>query len=154
MTMREVAQETQASTGTLYHYFQNKEDLFVQMITWMGERDVQAATAHIQQGHSLAEKLALLFDFIQQEESYFRRLFLLAMDYYRHAPSTQDSIISRVIASYRLAIQEHLGLLDPAMASVLLSVLLGVISQNMMDPGSVSYQTHLQVLQQLIDALG
>lgn len=154
VSMREIAQELQVSTGTLYHYFQSKEDLFVQMISWMGQRDIAKAISLIEQGRSRTEKLFLLFQFMQREESYFRRLLLLAMDYHRYHPSAQDNVLSEVIPAYRQAIQDQLDFPDDSAPIVLFSMLLGMIAQGMLDPDHVSIAIHQTFFEKWLPLLG
>ncbi|MEM7759849.1 MAG: helix-turn-helix domain-containing protein, partial [Cyanobacteria bacterium P01_A01_bin.40] len=44
LTMRQVAKEIGVSTGTLYHYFASKEELFRQLIEEITEQDILRVT--------------------------------------------------------------------------------------------------------------
>ena len=63
-SMRTLAAGLGVSTGTLYHYFGNKEDIFAKMISRVSERDVSAATAGIPGDAGKLLRLQLIFAWI------------------------------------------------------------------------------------------
>ncbi len=153
ITMRELGKELKVSTGTLYHYFRNKEELFVQMVRWLGERDITAATALVSQGETLQEKLGILFQFVEDETDHFQKLLLISIDYYRHKPDPTNNVLSQVIQSYRNTLLTELGIPSKGISTVILSTLFGMLLQEMMDPENVHTTDHKELLQQLAPLL-
>lgn len=146
VTMREIAKELEVSTGTLYHYFQNKDDLFQQMLSWMGQRDIERALTMIKKTESKKEKLEVLFQYVLEEADYFRKLLLIALDYHRLKGDTPDSVLSHVIQSYRETIRQELSLPSSDKATLILSTFFGMLSQGMMDSSHVSWDAHAKFL--------
>jgi AcrR family transcriptional regulator len=47
ITMRQIANSLEVSTGTLYHYFPSKQALFEQLVEEISQQDVMAALAEL-----------------------------------------------------------------------------------------------------------
>ncbi len=148
VTMREIAKELKVSTGTLYHYFDNKDHLFVQMLSWMGKRDIDRAISMIKHGMDRMAKLNLLISYVMEEAAYFRKLLMISMDYYRLKGDSPDSVLSEVIQQYRDTIVKVVQLPSSSKGTLLLSMFFGMLSQGMMDPNNVSPLDHATFLQQ------
>lgn len=153
VTMREIARELKVSTGTLYHYFPNKEALFGQMFEVMSQRDVVEASAELATDASLPEQLAVLFGYLSKNESYFQHLLLMALDFYRYQPDESTGPLHQTLASYREALERELKLPDPSLATALLSFLIGMITHHLMDPADVTLVEHRDFLVRFVSLL-
>ncbi|MEM9508895.1 MAG: TetR/AcrR family transcriptional regulator [Cyanobacteria bacterium P01_E01_bin.35] len=73
LTMRQIAKEISVSTGTLYHYFSSKEELFTQLISEITEQDILRITDEIkgQNLTTIKDKVLTLSQFIAENEAYF-----------------------------------------------------------------------------------
>lgn len=94
VSMRQVAEALDVSTGTLYHYFPSKEALFQQIVALVVQRDVAELQARLAGLRSLEDKLAALAGQIVEEREELISVILLTVDYYRRQPgsSPQDPI--------------------------------------------------------------
>ena len=73
LSMRQLAGLLNVTTGTLYHYFSNKEELFASMLSELVERDVTTALEKVKRENSPLGKLHALADFVLQNEKYFEQ---------------------------------------------------------------------------------
>lgn len=61
-TLRDIAAEAEFSTGSIYNFFENKDDLFSQVMARKGEGLLQALQAAVEESESPREKLHALAD--------------------------------------------------------------------------------------------
>ncbi len=153
VTIRVLAKELGISTGTLYHYFENKEVLFEQMVRLLARED--AAQLDVMERKSFArtpEKVVeILFQFIQSKEFYFQSVILMVCDVFRYNEQGHKnlSVLKDCLDIYREAIHRHLKLGNPSWENLLLSIVIGTIFQRMLDPQGVSYETTSEELQKI-----
>ncbi|XDD49272.1 TetR/AcrR family transcriptional regulator [Leptospira sp. WS92.C1] len=142
VTMREISKELRVSTGTLYHYFPNKEVLFEEMARWMVNEDAKqlAEIREINHDKSTEEKLELLFEFVREREDHFRDLILLACDLYRQKGEPDRAILKECSLILRDAIENHLGFEDQEMETLFFSLLIGTIFQRMLNQEAVDFE--------------
>ena len=134
MTTRELAQGLGVSTGTLYHYFPSKAALFEQLVEEMCQQDVLLAKAEIDRGKTLIEKLKILGKFmINREDSCIKQLFLW-IDYSQYQGREElrrSQFFERVDRRYHQAVIEILGISDPSVAWLVVSVINGLILERL-----------------------
>jgi len=153
-TMRNLSDELGISTGTLYHYFRNKDALFAQMFEQISQEDVTLASAQIGTKDTLEEKLTALFDFLIENEQYFHNVFLMALDFYRQQPEDKKSdVLQHVVAHYRKGLREQLGVEIAGLDQVMFSLMSGLIFQRLMDPKKTSLSVHFHFVRMLADLL-
>lgn len=138
VTMRDLAAELKVSTGTLYHYFANKSELFQQMLRHLVERDTDRVLSQIQTVESVAERIQVLMDYVAQQEEHFTRLLFLLFDYKRQqvkakARAQQDAF-RELLSVYRNTITENTGLQDDRLGHLVLSLIIGTLVQRVADP--------------------
>ena len=152
VTMREIARHLKVSTGTLYHYFETKEDLFHQLVRHVSDQDVQSAVADVQDSSSFAEKIDRLFHFVSQKQDHLRDVLFLVLDFYRQAEDpAQRANLRQTLEGYRIAIEEHLSL-PRVVATMLLNLLLGTMLRCLLEPESSSFEEELSLLRPLLNA--
>lgn len=151
VTMREMARHLKVSTGTLYHYFEDKDSLFQQMFRHMSRQDVQRAMADISMEMTPEDRMVHLFDFLQGNEAHFQHLLLMAIDYYRHRTDDASRLFLTDTADhYREAIRDQLALEQHGIEdldSLLFSLILGLLIQRLFAPEKVSIQNHVGFLE-------
>lgn len=145
ISMRHIADELKISTGTLYHYFPNKEALFSQMFDWLSQHDIVRVTQDVHDGLSVEQKLTILLRFISSNIEHFQTLVLMALEFHKH-PNTPKEDIQRSLENYRQAIQEHFAFENPTMANLLLGTLLGVLLQTIFSPSENLFEEYKQFL--------
>lgn len=144
LTMRELAKELGISTGSLYHYFPSKEDIFGEMIAWLSNRDVQRVVSQIPPDAPLETRLKILIQFVTLQEADFLRLLLLVLDYKRARPEEGEAAVRAVLEIYKVAIREQLGG-DPTLSDFIFNSMMGLIAGRYLDDG-VDFEAQMQLI--------
>ncbi|WP_035991338.1 TetR/AcrR family transcriptional regulator [Leptolyngbya sp. KIOST-1] len=155
LTTRQIARALNVSTGTLYYYFPSKEDLFMQLIEEITTQDLLRASAEIAGLHSLRERILALGDFLEANEDYFIKQTLLMMDFYQQAglgPSRVNEAVQRASLRSRDEIMTALQIDSPLLATHVLCLVDGLISERMVNPELVSYRQQAELLADLLTA--
>lgn len=94
LNMKELAVEMGVSTGTIYHYFPKKEDLFMEMFRWHGNKAGRELYELLCGCTQTTEKLKLLFQYFQSQCETMRSQFLFSLDIIRNEnKEIADSIL-------------------------------------------------------------
>jgi len=152
VTIRELAKELGVSTGTLYHYFENKDVLFEQMVHLLANDDVaQLYGMEIRnKDQSTQVAIEVLFQFIYAKEFYFQSVILMVCDVYRYNEEGHKlSILMEWLNIYRNAITDHLQIENKDLVNMLLSILIGTTFQRMLDPQGVTFAQTSDMLQKV-----
>ena len=132
LTMRKIASELGVSTGTLYHYFASKEELFGKVAELVSRQNVQAVFSS---DGPLPEMPAQRFDalvaFVRERESWLIRQTLVLLEYARGMgpeATHADPVLTSASRMYQDAVS---GLLDlsPEDARLVLVTLDGLLIQ-------------------------
>ena len=153
MTTRELAQGLGVSTGTLYHYFPSKAALFEQLVEEMCQQDVLLAKAEIDRGKTLIEKLKILGKFmINREDSCIKQLFLW-IDYSQYQGREElrrSQFFERVDRRYHQAVIEILGISDPSVAWLVVSVINGLILERLWCNEQIAIDEQMELLGKIL----
>lgn len=136
VTMREIARKVGVSTGTLYHYFPAKNELFQQMFALMSRLDARRAAEELGTEEDRRERLRRLLRFVSMNSKHFQNLLLMAMDYYRRHSEDRAArrFVAETMAYYRQTMRLHCDLVEAGLDRILFSCLLGMLVQQMLDP--------------------
>ncbi len=155
LTMRQVAKEIGVSTGTLYHYFPSKEELFVQLIEEITEQDIFRATNEIEtEGlETIEERVLALSQFIAKNEDYFYQQTLLFINFFQQPELEQKQLLEAVKSSYKRYQEEvtkFLGIENKAIANHVCCLIDGLIFQRAFAPGLVAFEEQMELLAQML----
>lgn len=157
LTMRQIADALQVSTGTLYHYFPTKEALFQQLVEDVTRQTIFEASTTIQQDIAPEERLLGLFHFIAQHEDTLRKQFLIMLNYYQRRDlygDTAETILKEGAARYRRAIMALLDWDDPQLCFMLQSQINGLLMLRMMNGATLPFMEQTSAfVDMLIDYL-
>ncbi|GHO51321.1 TetR/AcrR family transcriptional regulator [Ktedonospora formicarum] len=135
LTMRQIAEALDVSTGTLYHYFPTKEALFQQLVEEVTQQTIFAASAQMRQHDTFEERLMALFRFLAEHEDDLRKQLLVTLNYYQHR-DLYGKMAGRVLQAgedrYTQAIQSAIGLADPQLCFLLQSQIQGFLMLRML----------------------
>lgn len=150
LSMRGIAKALGVTTGTLYYYFESKEDLFEATVRRMAMQNAAEATADAPEGASPSERLASLLGFVQQNAVPLLQTLQVSMEYQRQRGAQKAHVWNRAtMAVYREALREQLNLTE-AQSTVAFGLLIGVVVQLHLDPETVDVSAHLDVLEQML----
>ena len=155
LTMRQVAKEIGVSTGTLYHYFPSKEELFVQLIEEITEQDIFRATNEIEtEGlETIEERVLALSQFIAKNEDYFYQQTLLFINFFQQPELEQKQLLEAVKSSYKRYQEEvtkFLSIENKAIANHVCCLIDGLIFQRAFAPGLVAFEEQMELLAQML----
>ena len=153
ITMREIAKELGVSTGTLYHYFPNKETLFLQLIEEQTEQDISDFLAEAGDPKSLSEGIKTLIDFAAKGEDYFIKQFLLWADFYQQKERSDilnNRILQRVLEQNRKVLSQYLQIQDKVVIDLIINHLNGLIMARMFEGEAISYEEQGELLAKML----
>ncbi|PTX53692.1 TetR family transcriptional regulator [Melghirimyces profundicolus] len=152
LSMRRIADELDVSTGTLYHYFSGKEDLFNQLVELITCRDLFDAKEALKGAKTPDERIDALLRFVEERETYFLNQSFIWMDYYRHqvADRDPDPRLGETLEQYRSGIARILDVRDPELAEFILTVINGWVLQRYFNRGKPPVETLSRMLRRLI----
>lgn len=153
ITTREIAQGLGVSTGTLYHYFPSKAALFEQLVEEMCQQDVLLAASEIDRGKTLTEKLKILGQFMtNREDSCIKQLFLW-IDYSQYQGREElrrSQFFERVDRRYHQAVIEILGITDPSVAWLVVSVINGLVLERLWCNEQIAIDEQMELLGKIL----
>jgi AcrR family transcriptional regulator len=88
VTMRQIAASLGVSTGTLYHYFPNKESIFVQLVEEYCSKDVAQFFAQAPTAATPEARLQHVMAFFLANYGAYQQQFLIWIDFYQHCQHT------------------------------------------------------------------
>ncbi|PAX51205.1 TetR/AcrR family transcriptional regulator [Brunnivagina elsteri] len=155
VTMRQIAQRLGVSTGTLYHYFPNKQVLFEHLVEDMVQRDILIATADWEKLKTRQERAEALGKYFNSNLSYHIKNSYLMIDFSQH----QDSKVyqnrefwQRLCERYKSVIYDFLGVEDPILADFVMCFVDGVILERLLGIDTVDVVKQCTLLGKMVTA--
>jgi AcrR family transcriptional regulator len=156
ITMRQLAQGLGVSTGTLYHYFPSKENLFEQLVEYISYQDTSDTTiAEVSHPDTIAGRLSEIFDYIAQQEDYFLHQSLMLIDFSRQRSREEINnyqALRHAGERYEQALMQVLGIQDPTLMMLLMSVFDGIIVRRLYQGDRVSITDQAAVFCEMLTA--
>ena len=153
VTMREIAKELGVSTGTLYHYFPNKEAIFLQLVEEQYQQDVTNFLAEAGDIKYVPERIRAVVKFAEKNEEYFISQILLWADFYQQRGKSEvlnNEILKKVAQKSREELLKYLEIEDKAVADFVVNFLNGLICVRMFEGEMVSYEEQGELLVQMV----
>jgi AcrR family transcriptional regulator len=129
--MRQCAKELGVSTGTLYHYFASKEELFEQMFLRKSQSLVQDLVQCIPTEGLRGERVDGLIGFVEAHSLDLRRMLVMAFDFRRNGPNASE-LLNQSFVFFRLSLKQSLGIAKVEDADRLLVLLFGILSRQVL----------------------
>jgi AcrR family transcriptional regulator len=155
ITMREIAQGLNVSTGTLYHYFPSKQALFEQLVEEISQQDVSAALAEMRGSKTLEETMTALGKYLVKNEDYLIKWTYIWVDFCQHQDINElrnNNVFKRANRNYQQAVCELLGVQDTALASFVLSLVNGLILEKLWCNETIDFVEQCTLLGKMITA--
>ena len=154
ITMRQISASLKVSTGTLYHYFPNKQALFEQLVEEISQQDIITALTEFGVKKTLSELMETLGQYLVKNEDYLIKWTYVWVDFCQH----QDSKIM-LTNSFKRANQrcqqlacDLLGVRDVVLASFVLSFVNGVVLEKLWGNENIDFSEQCQLLGEMIVA--
>ena len=153
VTMREIAKELSVSTGTLYHYFPNKEAIFLQLIEEQSQEDITNFLAEAGEIQTLPDRIKALVSFVEKNEDYFISQILLWCGFYQKQGKSEvlnNEILNKVTNKSREELLKYLEIKNKAIGDFVVNFFNGLICSRMLEGEIVSYQEQGELLAKMI----
>ena len=155
VTMRQIAKELEVSTGTLYHYFPSKQNLFEQLVEVISQNDVNKALEELQGIETLQEKAEALGKYLVKNEDYFIKWTYVVVNFCQHKDAKEfqkSDVFMRTNERYTQAIYDLLGIKDKKLATFVYAFIDGLLLEKLWDNESVSISEQCQLLGEILTA--
>lgn len=132
ITMRQLAEGLEVSTGTLYHYFPNKENMFLQLVEELTEQDISYFLSQAPTTPSQLERLEAVMAFVIDNFEYFTKQQLLWIDFYQHSHRTNldlPALLDRIWDKTRQGLADYLQTQNSEIIDFILIFLDGLLMQ-------------------------
>ncbi|MEM8714821.1 MAG: TetR/AcrR family transcriptional regulator [Cyanobacteria bacterium P01_G01_bin.4] len=153
-TMQVLAKGIGVSTGTLYHYFGSKQELFEQLVAEVASQDIVAATADIATRLTLKERVKGVFEFLAANEEFYLKQCLLYVSFCHQqdlADSSTRIALKHSYDRYHQAILDSIQVSDRRLAEYLLCIMDGLIVQRLYHPDIISFDEQIPLVIQLLE---
>ncbi|MGF1672477.1 MAG: TetR/AcrR family transcriptional regulator [Rivularia sp. (in: cyanobacteria)] len=154
VTMREIAKELGVSTGTLYHYFPNKESLYLQLVEEQTEQDISNFFIEAGSPETLEERIKVLINFIQKNEDYFLKQTLLSYDFYQHQERSEilsNDILKKSWEYTEKAVADYLKIEQKPIIKFVLNLLGGLFTSRIFGGDEIaSYEEQGELLAKML----
>ena len=134
VTTRQIAEALGVSTGTLYHYFANKKDLFAQLVEEIARKDIWALQQQIDPDKTLSERIAVFGQILADNAEYLIAVEAIWLDFYQYC-DVEDAqnalILQRTTEQYQQAIANLLGIDDLRVARFIRTAIDGILCEQL-----------------------
>lgn len=144
LSMRQLANALGVTTGTLYHHYRSKDELFLDLIRHQAQADIAAAAEFVRTLDTTKERLTALISFVTEQAEYFTKLILIIIDLMRGTDRSSFTKMHKAIiaaaSEYRAAIAVVLDIQDTKAARAVFSFIVGSLLSQLVGapPSAVS----------------
>ncbi|MBE9248538.1 TetR/AcrR family transcriptional regulator [Dolichospermum sp. LEGE 00240] len=156
ITMRQISAGLKVSTGTLYHYFPNKQALFEQLVEEISQQDVITALTEFGGKKTLSELMETLGQYLVKNEDYLIKWTYLWVDFCQHQDSkiilNNSTVFKRANQRCQQVACDLLGVRDVVLASFVLSFVNGVVLEKLWGNENIDFPEQCKLLGEMITA--
>lgn len=134
VSMRQLAKALDMTTGGLYHYFKNKDELYTQMVHKLANQDSEALLEQVS-AVSPQEIPQIFLQFLKERSEYFYQVLLILFDHHRYVVDPDHEVAPEFASLFEVSLELYqrtlidvLGLQD-MQAQVLLDYLIGCFTR-------------------------
>ena len=156
ITMRQISAGLKVSTGTLYHYFPNKQALFEQLVEEISQQDIITALTEFGGKKTLSELMETLGQYLVKNEDYLIKWTYLWVDFCQHQDSkimlNNSTVFKRANQRCQQVACDLLGVRDVVLASFVLSFVNGVVLEKLWGNENIDFPEQSKLLGEMITA--
>jgi len=152
LSMKQLADSIGISHGLFYHYFSNKEDLFLQMMERLGRDILLDLVDSVDPADAPPARLDAMVVRMQTRDTDLRRLFVLATDYVRLASPLESRAragLSHIVEGSRTALRDALGVSDTTI-DALFTYGFGIVQRRILGTAGPAYAEHRDIMRRLL----
>ncbi len=139
ITMRRIAQVLGVSTGTLYHYFPNKQAIIKALFDWVMRTNVGDALNRVRDNDDMNERIEITREFWKEYGDYYQKVMLLAFDLLRNSSVDEnENIFSQFAHTYKEAMVKLFDI-SYEFSEQLFLIFLGSVFHSILTPHHYSY---------------
>ncbi len=153
ITMRQLAQGLGVSTGTLYHYFPNKEALFWQLVEQQTQQDILDFLTEAEGLQTLPERIEALINFVAKNEDYFLKQTSVWVDFCQQQERKEimnHETLRRANAEIKQTIADYLQIQDKEIANFILTFFNGLILGRLFEGENISFEEQGTLLKKML----
>ncbi|RXJ02754.1 TetR/AcrR family transcriptional regulator [Anaerobacillus alkaliphilus] len=105
-SIKDIAKEAKLSTGVIYHYFENKDDLLVDVLKSSFSETEQLVQKNVDQATSYHEKIQAYLETVAEVPDQNPDFYLILLNYLSQAPYNDE--LKRVISRFFLNLGEFI----------------------------------------------
>jgi AcrR family transcriptional regulator len=152
VTMQSIARTLGVSTGTLYHYFPNKQAIFQALVDAVTSAEFDLATRKVTAAEDAKARLEAYIGFLKENEALIQTNLLIMASVYRHRDELLSGELLRYLGEqYREKIAAFISSDDPDLIQFVFSFFTGLIVQRMMFGEEVSFEAQTAYLKQVLE---
>ncbi len=152
VSIREIAKETGLSTGSIYHYFKNKEEILEQMFAYIRKKNFGKYQEMIQDVESIEDRLKIITEFWKEHIDDYQDLILLSIDYLRNNNSIKGNKMFHDFAVFYITALSDTLKLSTGETQILFTYLMGTVMTSLLIPDIVKPENHVSLIYQTMKA--
>ncbi len=131
--VKEIAKAANVSTGTLYHYFKNKQAIFHALAEMAVDLDINDAKESVAGLSNNRDRLEAYVSFVKSREEFMIAEMLLITDFYRQKDILDNSeLIAKIGQKMKSQITDFINSDNPELIDFSLAFFMGLIMQRML----------------------
>jgi AcrR family transcriptional regulator len=158
ITMRQLAQKLEISTGTLYHYFPSKETMFLQLVEEQVQQDIADFLTQAESvSPDLRSRVNAILDFTRENRDYFSKQLIIWMDYYQQQGEGEDrsiAIFEQLDRETIAAINNYLQVDRYSIGEFILTFVNGLLLCQLYHPNLDVWDAQVGILVEAIAVMG
>ncbi len=139
MTMRKIAGVLKVSTGTLYHYFPNKQAIIKALFDWVMRTNIGDAYNRTRDIKDVNGRIDIACAFWKENAEYYRHVMLLAYDFWRNTTVSESEPVFLAFANYYKDAMVRIFDISYEFSELLFTLFLGAIFHSIITPAHYSY---------------
>jgi len=153
ISMKQLAKSLGVSTGSIYLYFENKEDWFVSLTAHHSAAMFALLAEEVPVDVPVAERARAVIEHMDRYKEYYANIISVVTDYVRmpEKETSQGAEQLTAIGDQFYSGAAELFETDEQTARVLMAHLVGVITTNRLDPRGIDIKAHLPVVQTILE---
>lgn len=150
VTMRKIAQVLGVSTGTLYHYFPNKQAIIKALFDWVMRTNVGDALNRMHDIDDIDRRIDIASEFWKEYGQYYQKVMLLAFDLWRNSIKEESQPVFMSFSSYYRDAMVRIFDISEEFSELLFVIFLGSVFHAIITPDHFSYDNTVDTITRLI----